>query len=181
MPCRRITFSRPPKRHPISPALTACASGTAPLRATNPIDLFEKTREEGFGPEVKQRIMIGTYALSAGYYDAFYLKAQQVRTLIKQDFDRAFGRFDVLLSPTAPTPAFDIGAVKDPLAMKFNDVLTIPANMAGIPAISVPCGFVDGLPIGMQLQAPAFGEETLLRVAHAYEQATDWHTRRPAF
>ena len=154
--------------------------GHRTARATNPVDLFEKTREEGFGPEVKQRIMIGTYALSAGYYDAFYLKAQQVRTLIKRDFDRAWEKFDVLLSPTAPTPAFDIGAVSDPLTMKLNDVLTIPANMAGIPAISVPCGFVDGLPVGLQLQAPAFGEEVLLRVAHAYEQATDWHTRRPS-
>ncbi len=148
-------------------------------RATSHIDLFEKSREEGFGPEVKQRIMIGTYALSAGYYDAFYLKAQQVRTLIKQDFDRAFESVDAIISPTAPTAAFQMGEVSDPLAMKLNDVLTIPANMAGIPALSLPCGFTEkGLPIGLQLQAPAFAEETLLRFAHAYEQATDWHTRR---
>ncbi len=148
-------------------------------RATSHIDLFEKTREEGFGPEVKQRIMIGTYALSAGYYDAFYLKAQKVRTLIKQDFDRAFDRYDALIAPTAPTVAFGIGQKSgDPLAMKLSDVLTIPVNLAGIPAISLPCGFADGLPVGLQLMAPAFGEETLFRLAYAYEQATDWHTQR---
>ncbi len=153
--------------------------GHRTARATSHIDLFEKSREEGFGPEVKQRIMIGTYALSAGYYDAFYLKAQQVRTLIKQDFDRAFESVDAIISPTAPTAAFQMGEVSDPLAMKLNDVLTIPANMAGIPALSLPCGFTEkGLPIGLQLQAPAFAEETVLRLAHAYEQATDWHTRR---
>ncbi len=153
--------------------------GHRTARSTNHVDLFEKSREEGFGPEVKQRIMIGTYALSAGYYDAFYLKAQQVRTLIKQDFDRAFETVDAIISPTAPTAAFQMGEVSDPLAMKLNDVLTIPANMAGIPALSLPCGFTEtGLPIGLQLQAPAFAEETLLRLAHAYEQATDWHTRR---
>lgn len=149
-------------------------------RALSHIDLFEKTREEGFGPEVKQRIMIGTYALSAGYYDAFYLKAQQVRTLIKRDFDRVFEQYDAIISPTAPTAAFGVGEVADPLAMKLNDVLTIPANMAGVPAISLPCGFSNGLPLGLQLMAPAFGEETLLRVAHAYEQATEWHLMRAA-
>ncbi|BDI30708.1 glutamyl-tRNA(Gln) amidotransferase subunit A [Capsulimonas corticalis] len=153
--------------------------GHRTARATSHIDLFEKTREEGFGPEVKQRIMLGTYALSAGYYDAFYLKAQKVRTLIKRDFDQAFEKYDVLLSPTAPTVAFPIGQkTGDPLAMKLSDVLTIPANMAGIPAISLPCGFTNGLPIGLQIMAPAFGEEILLRAAHAYEQSTDWHTRR---
>jgi len=149
-------------------------------RALSHIDLFEKTREEGFGPEVKQRIMIGTYALSAGYYDAFYLKAQQVRTLIKRDFDRVFENYDAIICPTTPTVAFQVGAVVDPLAMKLNDVLTIPANMAGVPAISIPCGFSNGLPIGLQLMTPAFGEETLLRIAHAYEQATEWHTQRAA-
>jgi aspartyl-tRNA(Asn)/glutamyl-tRNA(Gln) amidotransferase subunit A len=151
-------------------------------RATNHIDLFEKTREEGFGPEVKQRIMIGTYALSAGYYDAFYLKAQQARTLIKRDFDLAFEKFDVLLAPTAPTPAFKIGQKSgDPLAMKLSDVLTIPANMAGIPAMSLPCGFgADSLPIGLQIMAPAFQEEKMLQAAYTYEQATEWHTRKPA-
>ena len=152
--------------------------GHRTARATNHVDLFEKSREEGFGPEVKQRIMIGTYALSAGYYDAFYLKAQKVRTLIKRDFDQAFEKYDVLIAPTAPTVAFKQGEVSDPLAMKLNDVLTIPANMAGIPAISLPCGFAHGLPIGLQLMAPAFGEETLLRAAYAYEQATDWHRQR---
>ena len=152
--------------------------GHRTARATTHVDLFEKSREEGFGPEVKQRIMIGTYALSAGYYDAFYLKAQKVRTLIKRDFDRAFETYDAIIAPTAPTVAFQIGEVSDPLAMKLNDVLTIPANMAGIPAISLPCGFSGGLPIGLQLMAPAFAEETLFRLAYAYEQATDWHTHR---
>ena len=152
--------------------------GHRTARATTHVDLFEKSREEGFGPEVKQRIMIGTYALSAGYYDAFYLKAQKVRTLIKRDFDRAFEKYDAIIAPTAPTVAFKLGEVSDPLAMKLNDVLTIPANMAGIPAISLPCGFSNGLPIGLQLMAPAFGEETLFRLAYAYEQANDWHTRR---
>jgi aspartyl-tRNA(Asn)/glutamyl-tRNA(Gln) amidotransferase subunit A len=151
-------------------------------RATGHIDLFEKTREEGFGAEVKQRIMIGTYALSAGYYDAFYLKAQKVRTLVKGDFDQCWERgFDALVTPTAPTPAFPIGEkADDPLAMKLSDVCTIPANMAGIPALSQPCGFsADGLPIGLQLMGRPFSEETLLRIAHAYEQATDWYARRP--
>ena len=152
--------------------------GYRTARATSHIDLFEKTREEGFGPEVKQRIMIGTYALSAGYYDAFYLKAQKVRTLIKRDFDEAFAKYDVIIAPTAPTVAFKIGEVSDPLAMKLNDVLTIPANMAGIPAISLPCGFSSGLPIGLQIMAPAFGEEVLLRTAYAYEQASEWHNQR---
>jgi len=152
--------------------------GHRTARATNHVDLFEKTREEGFGPEVKQRIMIGTYALSAGYYDAFYVKAQQVRTLIKQDFDKAFEHCDVILTPTAPTVAFGIGAVSDPLVMKQNDILTIPANMAGIPAISLPCGFSNGLPIGLQIMAPAFGEEVLFRTAYAYEQANEWSKAR---
>ena len=152
--------------------------GHRTARATNHVDLFERTREEGFGPEVKQRIMIGTYALSAGYYDAFYVKAQQVRTLIKQDFDKAFEHCDVILTPTAPTVAFGIGAVSDPLVMKQNDILTIPANMAGIPAISLPCGFSNGLPIGLQIMAPAFGEEVLFRTAYAYEQANEWSKAR---
>ena len=144
-------------------------------------DLFDQTREEGFGPEVKQRIIVGTYALSAGYYDAFYLKGMQVRTLILQDFERAFESFDVLVTPTSPSTAFKIGEKSDdPLAMKLSDVCTIPANLAGIPGLSQCCGFdAQGLPIGMQLLGPAFSEEVLLRVAHAYEGATDWHTRRP--
>ncbi len=151
-------------------------------QATNPTELFRKTREEGFGPEVKQRIMIGTYALSAGYYDAFYLKAQKVRTLIRQDFDNAFAKFDALITPTTPTAAFQIGAKSDdPLAMKLCDVLTIPVNMAGIPAISLPCGFTDaGLPLGLQVIGPSMSEELIFRIAHTFEQATDWHKRRAA-
>lgn len=150
-------------------------------RATSHIDLFSKTRDEGFGKEVKQRIMIGTYALSAGYYDAYYLKAQKVRTLIRGDFDKAFEKYDVIISPTAPTAAFKIGQKSgDPLAMKLSDVLTIPANMAGIPAMSLPCGFTEGLPIGLQIMAPAFQEEKMLRAAFAYEQATEWHKMRPS-
>ena len=145
-----------------------------------PLELFNKTREEGFGPEVKQRIMIGTYALSAGYYDAFYLKAQQVRTLIRREFDEAFTKYDALITPTAPTTAFAVGEKSDdPLAMKLSDILTIPINMAGLPAISVPCGFSNGLPIGLQIIAPSFKEETLYNVAYAYEQSTDWHKSKP--
>ncbi len=143
------------------------------------IGLMEKTRDEGFGAEVKQRIMIGTYALSSGYYDAYYKRAQQVRTLIRRDFDAAFARYDVLLTPTSPTVAFRIGdKADDPLAMKLADRCTLPVNMAGIPGISIPCGFSRGLPVGLQVLAKPFGEETLFRCAHAYEQATDWHTRR---
>jgi aspartyl-tRNA(Asn)/glutamyl-tRNA(Gln) amidotransferase subunit A len=154
--------------------------GLRSQQATNPTELFRKTREEGFGAEVKQRIMIGTYALSAGYYDAFYLKAQKVRTLIRQEFEEAFTKFDALITPTAPTPAFGIGEKSnDPLAMKLSDILTIPINMAGIPAISVPCGFSgSGLPLGLQLIGPTLSEETLFRIAYTYEQATEWHKHR---
>jgi aspartyl-tRNA(Asn)/glutamyl-tRNA(Gln) amidotransferase subunit A len=124
--------------------------------------------------------MIGTYALSAGYYDAFYLKAQQVRTLIRREFDAAFEKFDALITPTAPTTAFAIGEKSDdPLQMKLSDILTIPINMAGLPAISLPCGFSNGLPIGLQIIAPSFKEETLYNVAYSYEQSTDWHKSRP--
>ena len=155
------------------------------LSATNVNDMWramDESRRLGFGDEVKRRIMLGTYALSSGYYDAFYLKAQKVRTLIKQDFDRAFERFDVLAAPTSPTTAFKIGEkVNDPLAMYLSDVCTLPVNVAGLPGISVPCGFdANGLPIGLQLIGKAFDEATLLRAAHAYERATDWHTRRPS-
>jgi len=143
------------------------------------IGLTERTRDEGFGAEVKQRIMVGTYALSAGYYDAFYRRAQQVRTLIRRDFDRAFETFDVLVTPTAPSTAFRIGEKADPLAMKLADVCTLPVNMAGLPAISLPCGFVEGLSVGLQLIGRAFDEETLIRVAHAYEATTSWHHERP--
>ena len=155
--------------------------GHRTARAKTHIDLLEHTRAEGFGAEVKQRIMIGTYALSHGYYDAFYLKAQKVRTLLRRDFEAAFATCDALITPTTPTTAFGIGEKSDdPLAMKLSDICTIPANMAGIPALSQCCGFdMAGLPIGLQLMGPAFGEETLFRIARAYEKATDWHLRRP--
>lgn len=136
------------------------------------IGMMEKTRAEGFGDEVKQRIMVGTYALSAGYYDAYYKRAQQVRTLIRRDFDRAFEQFDVLATPTAPTVAFRIGEkTDDPLAMKLADICTIPVNMAGLPALSVPCGLLGGLPVGLQLIGKPFGEETLFAAAAALEAA----------
>ena len=155
------------------------------LRSEGAASLAEMTarsRAEGFGDEVQRRILIGTYALSAGYVDAYYKKAQQVRTLIRRDFDRAFERVDVLLSPTSPTTAFRFGAhAEDPLAMYLADLLTIPANLAGLPAISLPCGFDrNGLPIGLQLIADVLAEPTLLRVAHQYEQAADVMARRPA-
>ena len=154
--------------------------GYSDTEAENMWDALEKTRQDGFGPEVKRRIMLGTYALSAGYYDAFYLKAQKVRTLIRQEFDEAFERFDAVVGPTSPTVAFDIGAkIDDPVQMYLNDMFTFPANIAGIPGISVPAGFSDGLPVGLQVMTPALGEETMLRVAYAYEQATEWHTMRP--
>ena len=143
-------------------------------------DALEKTRQQGFGPEVKRRIMLGTYALSAGYHDAYYIKAQKVRTLIRQELQEAFTRFDALVMPTSPSVAFRLGEkMDDPVQMYLNDILTMPANIAGIPGISVPCGAVDGLPVGLQFMAKTMGEETLLRVAYAYEQATDWHTLRP--
>jgi aspartyl-tRNA(Asn)/glutamyl-tRNA(Gln) amidotransferase subunit A len=142
--------------------------------------MTEASREAGFGAETKQRILVGTYALSAGYYDAYYLRAQKVRTLIRRDFDAAFERFDVLVTPTSPTVAFGIGEKSDdPLAMKLADVCTLPANMAGIPGVSIPCGMDRGLPIGLQIMGRSFDEETTLRAAYAYEQATHWHTLRP--
>jgi aspartyl-tRNA(Asn)/glutamyl-tRNA(Gln) amidotransferase subunit A len=138
------------------------------------------TRGDGFGAEVKRRIMLGTYALSAGYYDAYYLKAQKVRTLIKQDFDRAFECVDVIVGPTSPSVAFKIGEkVDDPLQMYLADVFTLSQALAGIPAISIPCGFADGLPVGLQIAARAFDEARMLRVAYAYEQATEWRLRKP--
>ncbi|AFQ44917.1 Asp-tRNA(Asn)/Glu-tRNA(Gln) amidotransferase subunit GatA [Desulfosporosinus meridiei] len=148
--------------------------------ADDVLGMFKKTRAEGFGQEVKRRIMLGTYALSSGYYDAYYLKAQKVRTLIKQDFDKAFEKFDVLLSPTAPTAAFKFGEKSaDPLAMYLSDITTVPINLAGIPAISIPAGLVNGLPIGMQLMGKAFGEGSLYRVAYTFEQNTNYHTLKP--
>ena len=152
------------------------------LRAEEPnlLSMYNKTRAEGFGDEVKRRIMIGTYALSAGYYDAFYLKAQKVRTLIKQDFENAFKDVDVLVSPTVPTTAFKAGEKDDPLSMYLLDLMTIPVNMAGLPGISVPCGFDNnGMPIGLQIVSNVLREDLLFEVAHAYEQATDWHTQKP--
>jgi aspartyl-tRNA(Asn)/glutamyl-tRNA(Gln) amidotransferase subunit A len=144
-------------------------------------DMYMRTRDEGFGAEVKRRIMLGTYALSAGYYEAYYRKAQQVRTLILRDFEEAFRQVDVIVAPTTPTPAFKIGEkTDDPLQMYLSDVFTVPVNLAGIPGISIPCGFTSaGLPIGLQLIGKPFDEETILRVAHAFEQHTDYHRRKP--
>ncbi|MFC0558978.1 Asp-tRNA(Asn)/Glu-tRNA(Gln) amidotransferase subunit GatA [Halalkalibacter alkalisediminis] len=148
--------------------------------AENLLEMYKQTRAEGFGDEVKRRIMLGTFALSSGYYDAYYKKAQQVRTLIKQDFEKVFEKYDVIIGPTTPTPAFKIGEnTKDPLTMYANDILTIPVNLAGVPGISVPCGFKDGLPLGLQIIGKHFDESTVYRVAHAFEQATDYHTQKP--
>jgi aspartyl-tRNA(Asn)/glutamyl-tRNA(Gln) amidotransferase subunit A len=154
-------------------------------RAENPKDLLEmytKSRQQGFGPEVKRRIMLGTYALSSGYYDAYYKKAQQVRTLIKNDFDEAWKQVDLILAPTTPTPAFRFGEkTDDPLQMYLSDIFTISVNLAGIPALSLPCGFSkDNLPIGLQLMGRPFDEATILKLAFAYEQETDFHKRRPS-
>ena len=144
------------------------------------LDLYQRTRGEGFGAEVKRRIMVGTYVLSAGYYDAYYLKAQRVRALISADFARAFHEVDVLIGPTTPTAAFELGAkTGDPVTMYLNDIYTIGANLAGLPAISVPCGFVQGLPVGMQIIGPHFSEPRLLNVAHRYQRESDWHRRAP--
>lgn len=152
-------------------------------RCDDPVDLedlYKRSRAEGFGREVKRRILIGTYALSAGYYDAYYLKAQKVRSLISQDFKTAFEKVDVILGPTTPTPAFKHGENSDdPVAMYLNDIFTIPANLAGLPALSAPCGLVDGLPVGLQLVGNYFDESRLLNIAHQYQQATDWHCHMP--
>ncbi|MGD8191831.1 Asp-tRNA(Asn)/Glu-tRNA(Gln) amidotransferase subunit GatA [Brevibacillus ginsengisoli] len=147
----------------------------------NLIQLYKETRSQGFGPEVKRRIMLGTYALSSGYYDAYYKKAQQVRTLIIQDFQDVFANFDVIIHPTTPSTAFKLGEnADDPVKMYLEDICTVPVNLAGLPAISVPCGFSsEGMPIGLQIVGKAFDEATILRVAHAYEQATNFHTRKP--
>ena len=147
----------------------------------NLLSMYKKTREEGFGAEVKRRIMLGTYTLSSGYYDAYYLKAQKVRTLIKKDFDDAFKNCDILLTPTAPTPAFKIGEKFDnPIQMYLSDIFTISVNLAGVPAISIPCGFSkDGLPIGLQIIGRHFDEETIIRAAYTFEQNTDYHQKKP--
>ncbi|MBF8984347.1 Asp-tRNA(Asn)/Glu-tRNA(Gln) amidotransferase subunit GatA [Lutibacter sp. B2] len=143
-------------------------------------DLFIKNRTEGFGDEVKRRIMLGTYALSAGYYDQYYHKALKIRTLIKRDFDRAFEKFDLLITPTAPTTAFKIGEkTKDTLHMHMSDICTVPVNIAGVPAMSIPCGFKDGLPIGMQIIGNYFDESTILRAAYTFEKNTNYHKERP--
>ncbi|KGR76614.1 Asp-tRNA(Asn)/Glu-tRNA(Gln) amidotransferase subunit GatA [Ureibacillus sinduriensis] len=146
----------------------------------NLMELYKETRAQGFGDEVKRRIMLGTYSLSAGTYDAYYKKAQQARTLIKQDYDKVFENYDVIIGPTAPTAAFEIGAnIDDPMTMYANDILTIPINLAGVPAISIPCGFDNGLPLGLQIIGKHFDEETIYRTAHAYEQATEFHKQTP--
>src|SRR5271156_348213 len=144
------------------------------------LDLYTRSRGEGFGAEVKRRIMTGTYVLSAGYFDAYYLKAQKVRRLITDDFRAAFEKVDLVISPTTPTPAFDIGAkMHDPVTMYLNDIYTIGANLAGLPGVSLPCGFVDGLPMGLQLIGPHFSEGKLLNAAHRFQESTDWHTQSP--
>lgn len=148
--------------------------------AQDVVDMFMKTRSQGFGAEVKRRIMLGTYVLSAGYYDAYYLKALKVRTLIKEDFNNAFEKFDILLSPTTPSPAFRFGEkTDDPLKMYLSDVFTIAVNLAGIPGLSIPCGFVNGLPVGLQLMGRHFSEGKLLQAAYTFEQSTDHHKKHP--
>ena len=142
--------------------------------------MVSKTRADGFGTEVKRRILLGTYALSAGYHDKYYLKALKVRTLVKQDFDKALSAVDLLMAPTMPNPAFKIGEkIEDPLTLYLSDVNTCPINLAGVPSISVPCGFTDGLPIGLQIMGKPFDEPTVLRAAYTFEQNTDYHTKRP--
>lgn len=148
--------------------------------AENLIEMYKQSRSEGFGDEVKRRIMLGTFALSSGYYDAYYKKAQKVRTLIKKDFEDVFEKYDVIIGPTTPTPAFKIGEnMEDPLTMYANDILTIPVNLAGVPGISVPCGFSNGLPLGLQIIGKHFDESTIYRVADAFEKATEHHKQKP--
>jgi aspartyl-tRNA(Asn)/glutamyl-tRNA(Gln) amidotransferase subunit A len=151
------------------------------LRVERPalLDMYLRTRDEGFGAEVKRRVMLGTYALSRGYYDAYYRKAQKVRTLIADEFARVFESVDALVSPTSPTVAFAMGDRDDPISMYMCDVVTLPVNLAGLPGISVPCGFASRLPVGLQVIAPRFADSRVFRVAHAYEQATDWHRAQP--
>jgi aspartyl-tRNA(Asn)/glutamyl-tRNA(Gln) amidotransferase subunit A len=154
--------------------------GLSHEEATGMWENMEKTRQYGFGPEVKRRIMLGTYALSAGYYDAYYLKAQKVRTLIRQEFDSVFEKVDALITPTSPTVPFKIGEkTDDPLQMYLSDVCTLPINIAGIPALSIPAGFSEGLPVGMQIIGKPFAEETIMKIGHAYQQVTDCHKHKP--
>lgn len=144
------------------------------------IDIYFKSRDEGFGKEVKRRIMLGTYVLSAGYYDAYYKKALKVRNLIKEDYGRIFKEFDAIISPTSPTTAFKIGEkVDDVLSMYLSDVYTVPVSVAGLPAISVPCGMVNGLPVGLQIIGNYYKEDTLFNLAYSFEQSTDWHNMKP--
>ena len=153
-------------------------------RCENPIDLedmYKRTRSEGFGDEVKRRILVGTYALSAGYYDAYYRKAQKIRRLIKNDFIKAFEQVDVIVGPTSPHTAFELGSKTDPVTMYLEDIYTIAVNLAGLPGISIPAGFANGLPIGMHIVGKDFGEGKLLNVAHQFQQQTDWHKRKPNF
>jgi aspartyl-tRNA(Asn)/glutamyl-tRNA(Gln) amidotransferase subunit A len=155
--------------------------GYAYLDTDNMWEGMEKTKQFGFGPEVKRRIMLGNYALSSGYYDAYYLKAQKVRTLIRREFDAAFEKYDALVTPTSPTVPFKIGErTDDPLSMYLSDVCTLPVNIAGIPGISIPAGFAKGLPVGLQIIGKSFAEETLLKISYAFQQVTDWHTKSPA-
>lgn len=154
--------------------------GLRDFNAENIIDMFSNTRKEGFGSEVKRRIMLGTYALSSGYYDAYYLKALKVRRLIYDDFARVFENFDIIVSPTTPTVAFKLGEQSNPLTLYMNDILTVPVNMAGLPGMSIPCGFKEGLPIGMQIIGKAFDEGTMLKAAYAFEQTTEYHKVKPA-
>jgi len=155
--------------------------GYAYLDTDNMWEGMEKTKQFGFGPEVKRRIMLGNYALSSGYYDAYYLKAQKVRTLIRREFDAAFEKYDALVTPTSPTVPFKIGErADDPLSMYLSDVCTLPVNIAGIPGISIPAGFAKGLPVGLQIIGKSFAEETLLKISYAFQQVTDWHTKSPA-
>jgi aspartyl-tRNA(Asn)/glutamyl-tRNA(Gln) amidotransferase subunit A len=153
--------------------------GLSAPKAQSMWEAYLETRGHGFGPEVKRRIMLGAYALSSGYYDAYYVKAQKIRTLIKRDFDEAFEKYDAIVAPTSPTVAFRLGEkTDDPVAMYLSDVCTIPVNLAGLPGISVPCGFSDGLPVGLQVIGKPLDESMVLRVAHTYEQATDWSSKR---
>ena len=144
--------------------------------------MYMKTRSKGFGAEVKRRIILGTYALSSGYYEAYYRKAQQVRTLVKRDFDKAFETVDVIVTPTSPTPAFKAGEkTEDPLQMYLTDIFTISLNLSGVPGISIPCGFTSkNLPIGLQIIGKHFDEESIFKISYAYEQATEWHKRKPS-
>ena len=170
--------SQPPRHPPILPDGIRYGDRKA---GDNPIEISCNTRAAGFGTEVKRRIILGTYVLSSGYYDAYYLRAQKVRSLLRQDFEAAFASCDVCVTPVAPTPAYPIGSkVENPLEMYLGDICTVPANLAGICGLSLPCGFSrENMPIGMQLLGPAGGEAEVLRIGHQFEQATDWHTRKP--